>query len=350
MRKIAFAGFTRAGCDLARLLARTVESRGFADEASVSGPARLSRDAGVEPFESLAAWTKENFAACDALVFVSACGIAVRAIAPLVSDKLTDPAVVTLDERGAFCVPLLSGHVGGANDLARFLACETGGRAVVSTATDVNGVFAIDEWAVREGFSIIERVRAKEVAAALLEGEPVGFSSAFPLAGVLPAGFVAVSEGACAVGDVGVRLDWRTGDRPFPRTLHLVPRCITLGVGCRRGVSFDVLRNQVEQALRKVGFPQAALAGIATIDVKRDEPAIRDLAARWALDISYFSSDELNSVPGAFSSSDFVRCSVGVGNVCERAATARGESLVLAKQADRGCTVALGLKRVTATF
>ena len=70
MRKIAFAGFTRVGCDLARLLARTVESRGFADEASVSGPARLSRDAGVEPFESLAAWTKENFAACDALVFV----------------------------------------------------------------------------------------------------------------------------------------------------------------------------------------------------------------------------------------------------------------------------------------
>ncbi len=203
MRKIAFAGFTRAGCDLARLLARAVESRGFAEEASVSGPARLSRDAGVEPFESLAAWTKERFAACDALVFVSACGIAVRAIAPLVSDKLTDPAVVTLDERGAFCVPLLSGHVGGANDLARFLACETGGCAVVSTATDVNGVFAIDEWAVREGFSIIERVRAKEVAAALLEGEPIGFSSAFPPAGVLPAGFVAVSEGACAVGGRG---------------------------------------------------------------------------------------------------------------------------------------------------
>lgn len=347
MRKAAFVGFTRAGCDLARSLARAVEVQGVADEVSVSGPVRFAREAGVEPFESLAAWASERFRSCDALVFVSACGIAVRAIAPLVADKLTDPAVVVLDERGSFCIPLLSGHVGGANDLARFLAQETGGCAVVSTATDVNGVFAIDDWTAREGFSIMERARAKEVSAALLEGAPVGLSSAFPLIGDVPAGF-SLSGGAAA--DVGVRLDWHTGRRPFPRTLHLVPRCITLGVGCRRGVGAEVLRDQVEGVLSEARCPRAALSGIATIDVKRGEPAIDDLAARWGLDVAYFSADELRAVPGGFLSSEFVERAVGVGNVCERAATARGESLVLAKRAAQGCTVALGLARMTAAF
>ena len=108
-------------------------------------------------------------------MYVGATGIAVRAIAPYVRDKFHDPAVVSVDEAGRFVVPLLSGHVGGANELARVVAELCGGQAVVSTATDVNELFAVDEWAARRGYAIVERVIAKEISARLLEGASVGF-------------------------------------------------------------------------------------------------------------------------------------------------------------------------------
>ena len=96
---------------------------------------------------TLAGWTAQQFAAADALVFVGAAGIAVRAIAPHCQSKATDPAVVVLDECGRFAVPLLSGHLGGANDLACRLGAACGAVPVITTATDANGLFAVDEWA-----------------------------------------------------------------------------------------------------------------------------------------------------------------------------------------------------------
>src|SRR5699024_5485229 len=131
--------------------------------------ARLS-EAERLPAADLAAWTAARFLDSEALVFISAAGIAVRAIAPFVKDKFTDPAVVSVDEAGHFAVPLLSGHVGGGNDLARRIAALTGGQAAISTATDVNGRFAVDLWSKAQNLHLVERAAAKAVSAALLEG------------------------------------------------------------------------------------------------------------------------------------------------------------------------------------
>ena len=151
----AVIAFTRRGAALGRSLADALGG-------SLHVPARFAPEVGAEAYASLEGWTAWAWARADALVFVGAAGIAVRAIAPHVRDKFSDPAVVSVDEAGRFVVPLLSGHVGGANELARRVAALTGGQAAVSTATDVNGLFAVDVWARERGMAITDRVLAKE--------------------------------------------------------------------------------------------------------------------------------------------------------------------------------------------
>lgn len=330
METIGIIAFTKAGCALAMKLA---DGLGLGS-GSVCGPARFADELGIDAYGSLDAWTAEHFATDDALIFVGASGIAVRAIAPHVRDKFTDPAVVSVDEAGRFVVPLLSGHVGGANELARDVAAITGGQAAVSTATDVNGLFAVDEWAARHGFAIIERSIAKEISAALLDGRPVGFKSDLELDDK-PSG---VTEGAADIGFV-VSLD--DSAMPFPRTLHLVPRIATVGVGCRKETEPSALEQAVNDALAEAKVSAKAVTAIASIDVKKDEPAILELASKMGWPPVFYTADELAAVPGEFSSSDFVKRTVGVDNVCERAACASGGELVLGKQAGGGITVAI---------
>ena len=330
MQTIGIIAFTKAGCALAKKLA---DGLGLGS-GSVCGPARFADELGIDAYGSLDAWTQAHFATDDALIFVGASGIAVRAIAPHVRDKFSDPAVVSVDEAGRFVVPLLSGHVGGANELARDIAVITGGQAAVSTATDVNGLFAVDEWAARHGFAILERSIAKEISAALLDGRPVGFKSDFEL-DEKPSG---VTEGAADIGFV-VSLD--DSAMPFPRTLHLVPRVATVGVGCRKGTDPSALEQAVADALAEANVSAKAVTAIASIDVKKDELAILELASKMGWSPVFYTADELAAVPGEFSSSDFVKRTVGVDNVCERAACASGGELVLGKQAGGGITVAI---------
>ena len=330
MQTIGIIAFTKAGCALAKKLA---DGLGLGS-GSVCGPARFADELGIDAYGSLDAWTQAHFTTDDALIFVGASGIAVRAIAPHVRDKFSDPAVVSVDEAGRFVVPLLSGHVGGANELAREVAAITGGQAAVSTATDVNGLFAVDEWAARHGFAILERSIAKEISAALLDGCPVGFKSDFEL-DEKPSG---VTEGAADIGFV-VSLD--DSAMPFPRTLHLVPRVATVGVGCRKGTDPSALEQAVADALAEANVSAKAVTAIASIDVKKDELAILELASKMGWSPVFYTADELAAVPGEFSSSDFVKRTVGVDNVCERAACASGGELVLGKQACGGITVAI---------
>ncbi|MFR5860790.1 MAG: hypothetical protein ACLUES_03585 [Flavonifractor plautii] len=149
----AVIAFTRRGTALGRSLADALGG-------TLHVPARFAPEVGAEAYFSLEGWTAWAWARADALVFVGAAGIAVRAIAPHVRDKFSDPAVVSVDEAGRFAAPLLSGHVGGANELARRVAALTGGQAAVSTATDVNGLFAVDV-GLGAGMAITDRVLAR---------------------------------------------------------------------------------------------------------------------------------------------------------------------------------------------
>ena len=341
MNSIALIAFTQKGCALARAIAQGLAALPAYEQAafSVSGPPRCAEEAGVDSYGSLSEWAAGHFAKEDALVFVGASGIAVRAIAPHVNDKFTDPAVVSVDEAGQFVVPLLSGHVGGANRLARAIADIVGGQAAVSTATDVNSLFAVDEWAMRNGFAILERDVAKGISAALLDGQAVGFATDFDLDWELPQGVIGDEA------NIGFVVSLSETVKPFLHTLHLVPRVVTVGVGCRRGTAADVLRHAVFEALDEAEVSPIAVRALASIDVKADEPAIRALARSEGWDLRFYSAEELAAVPGEFSSSEFVERMVGVDNVCERAACADSGTLMMGKRADDGVTVALAFKQ-----
>ena len=148
---------------------------------------------------TLSGWTAEGFEQAKALVFVGAAGIAVRACAPCLKSKDVDPAVVAVDECARFAVPLVSGHLGGANDLARQIAALCGAQAVITTATDANGVFAVDSWAVRQGCTVRPVGGIKTVSAKLLAGENIRLRSDWPIQGTPPAGVLPVTDGPCDV-------------------------------------------------------------------------------------------------------------------------------------------------------
>ena len=335
--RLALTAFTRRGAALARRLARALTEDGHL--CSLACPARLSAALELRepPYESLGAWAGARFQDSDGLIFVGAAGIAVRAAAPYVRDKLTDPTVVSVDEAGQFVVPLLSGHVGGGNHLARRIAAITGGQAVISTATDVNGLFAVDQWAAERGMVIASRELAKAVSAALLEGRPVGFCSEFghPCPPDL-------TEGPGP--ELGVWVTCKTGPEPYPRTLRLVPKCLILGIGCRRGTEMEAVAAAVAEAVE--GLDPAGVCQIATIDLKRDEPGLLAFCRTRELPLTCYTAAELAETPGTFTPSPFVAEATGVDNVCERAAVRAGGTLLRPKRAKNGVTVAVAERRL----
>lgn len=342
--KLSLLAFTRQGFQLGQKIAASLACESAEYDVCAFATSRIAEELGAPSCSDLGTWTKEQFEHSDALVFIGATGIAVRAIAPFAADKLHDPAVVSIDEMGHFAVPLLSGHVGGANELARKIADATGGQAVISTATDVNGVFAVDEWARSQDMAIVERKLAKEVSSWLLEAKGVAFESDFGIEGCLPENVGANTD------ELGIYVTLNTSSSPFEHTLHLVPRIATLGVGCRKGADPDLMSRFVNEVLAAHDISPDSVKAVASIDLKSEEEAVLNLAKEFGCSNLFYSAEELCAVPGEFSSSQFVEDTVGVSNVCERAACAAGAHLAVSKQALQGVTVAVALDDYTACF
>lgn len=304
------------------------------------------------PEGGLVSWAGERFADSQAILFIGACGIAVRAAAPFVRDKFTDPAVLVIDETARFVIPLLSGHVGGANELALRLAGVLSAEAVITTATDRNGVFAVDTFAAKRGLMIADRLLAKRVSAALLAGEPVGFFSDFPIDEEKISG--ASRLGGLRFGQVcGINIRITAEDSACMENgdeenavLRLIPRCTAVGLGCRRGTDAETIRQVFSEALRRHHIDIRSVFSLASIDLKKEESGLLELAASLSVPFQTKNAGELLAVPGEYSDSDFVRQTTGVGNVCERAAMAAclerkaDAKLLFPKYARGGVTVA----------
>ena len=315
-------------------LAFTAKGLALAEKLAAEYPGSVAR-CGHEPGQpGLADWTARQFAHSDALIFVGAVGIAVRAVAPHCKSKASDPAVVVLDECGRFAVPVLSGHLGGANELARRLAAVCGAVPVITTATDANGVFAVDEWARHQNCAVLEPERIKKVSGALLAGRTVRFASDWPIAGSPPAG---LAEDAAAP-ELALTLC------PAGGGLHLVPRIGVLGVGCRRGTSAEALEAAFSAFCADHGLAPQCIAGAASIDLKQNEEGLLAFCKSHGWPVKFFSAEQLRQAPGSYAASAFVQSVTGVDNVCERAAVlASGGTLFLPKQAGGGVTFALAL-------
>ena len=266
----------------------------------------------------VAEWTRTWFGQAEALLFIGACGIAVRAIAPYVQDKIRDPAVLVMDESGQSVIPILSGHIGGANALAIELARKTGGQAVLTTASDVRGVPAIDTWACEQGMAIENPEGIRPFASAVLAGQGVG---------------VAITE--------------RRIEPPFPVTLFLRPRTLILGAGCKKGADPERFEETARAFLSGQGVSLLSLRALATIDLKAGEPAMAYFCEKYRLPLLSFDAAALSAVPGRFSHSEFTLRVTGTDNVCERAAVAAGGTLLAGKTVYPGMTFALAGDRET---
>ena len=251
-------------------------------------------------------WTQAGFAEGEALLFIGSCQIAVRAIAPFVKSKLTDPAVVAMDETGTYVIPLLSGHIGGANDLAEFLADRIGAQAVLTTATDRRHAFAADSWAAENGFGIVNPEAVKEISAGVLAGEEL----------VLSVRTHHTQEEAAR----SFQKESMPAHGQNRQTLRLVPRTVAVGAGCRKGVDPEYLEACFWRFVKEHGIEAASVVCIASIDLKREEAALKILAAKQKIPFFTFRADELMKTPGEYASSAFVLQNTGTDNVCERAA------------------------------
>ena len=328
--KLAVFAFTRRGCTLAQR----------AKEALNAEETRLvtMEKFGVPGFEAycppLSGCMEPYFYWADTILFIGSTGMAVRAIAPWVKDKKTDPAVLVMDEGGNFVISLLSGHIGGANAMAKALAEKLGAQPIITTATDVEGRFSVDTWATERGYHISDMKLCKEISAAILEGNVLicGEYLDFPQ---LPTGLVEKEEGSLGIY-VGIH-----NRKPFEKTLVLTPRVLTLGLGCRRGTPKEAIKEAVQAVFRKNNLRTEAIARAASIDLKSNEQGLLDYCAGLGIPVEFFTAEELKTVSGNFAHSPFVQSVTGVDNVCERAAVLAGGDLIVHKTAHNGVTVAV---------
>ncbi len=335
---------TPQGCALARRLCRELPGaccwlpRGLAGE-----------DPEVRAFGQLAPVFREAFARRENLVCIMAAGIVVRSLAPHLRGKDADPAVVVVDEAGQFAISLLSGHLGGANDLARQVAQILGGTPVITTATDVQGLPALDSLAAARGLLIENLAAVRPVHMALLSGEKIRV--------VDPDGYLAdlIKENpdlwvrandldrALTTEEPSVYVGFRERAWP-PEWLVLRPKNLVAGMGCHKGTPAREILEFIRETFRQAGLALASLKALATIEAKKEEPGLRQAAAGLGVEFIWFTKDELQQITVPHPSRQAAR-HVGVASVSEAAALrAAGGELVLAKV--KGVNATLAVARV----
>ena len=276
---------------------------------------------------------RECFKDRTPILFISACGIAVRFIAPFVKDKLNDPPVVVMDELGRFVIPVLSGHVGGGNALADRIAQITGAVNVTTTATDINNVFSPDVFAANNRLEIHNREAIKHVSKKSLEGKPILISvQDYP------------PKKPCdiLISDEGISDEYIKG-----HTLWLSPKKYVLGVGCKKGKTAEETEALAQIIFEKAGIDYSDIYAFGSIDIKAEEEGLLDFSARHGIPFVTFPADMMKRVQGEFTPSSFVEEVTGVDNVCERAAVLLAGchgKLIKKKIAKDGVTMALAQK------
>ena len=292
----------------------------------------------------------------DGFVLIMATGIVVRMIAPLLESKQSDPAVVTMDDAGRFAISLVSGHLGGANELAERCAFICGARAVITTATDANNLPSFDMLAREQGWVIDDISRVKTLNTLLLDGEEIAV--------VDPGGQTRCwfhGRGRLSFYETFAdALDSRargflfvTNRKLPPRTqpdnlLILRPRNLVLGIGCNRGTPADEIDELVAAHLKRIFVSLKSVRCIASAAAKRDETGLIEYAACNNLPLVFFESDELNSVDCPSPPSEHARTAIGAAGVAEPAAllASGGGRLLLQKVKSGNVTLAVAEMKV----
>jgi len=300
---------------------------------------RFDDDAADATFSSLRESVSENFSRHSHHLFIMATGIVIRMIAGLIQDKTIDPAVVSMDDRGTHVISLLSGHLGGANQLAVKIADLIHAEPVISTATDVNRVPSIDMVASGKGLFIENPGMIKRVNMAFLEQEQISLSDPYGiLDGVLPDG----CGGVAGICEYGIVVDDHI--RGMNKShLYLRPQTLSVGIGCNRGTPESEIMALLDQVFSDEDLSRYSIRNVASIDIKQDETGILDLAENLGVPLVLFRNRELDAVETIKNSSETVKKYTGAKSVCEAAAILASEKgkLIVEKRKTKNVTLAV---------
>lgn len=263
----------------------------------------------IESKQDLKFKIAKDFENYDALVFVMATGIVVRLLADLLQSKATDPAVIVLDQQGKFVISLLSGHLGGANQLAREIAEILGAVPVITTATDTENLVAFDLFAKKNNLEIENLENLKYISSAMIEQRKITVYSDFEmqnyekiiLKNQLPAQVI--------ISDRILKTQ--------KNTLVLRPKSLVLGVGCKKNIRFQDLEYCFLELLKIRKLSILSVKKIATISLKKQEPAILELCRKYKLELEIIPDEKIRNTSQKFETSDFVKQITGLPSVAE---------------------------------
>lgn len=300
----------------------------FAKPTGGTDGKRVSASSSEEKSSACVSGAGGSDRSCDAIIFVGATGIAVRAIAPFICGKAVDPAVLVIDEAGRYVISLLSGHLGGANVLARTAASLIEAEPIITTATDAESAFAVDTFAKENGFLLTDLRKAKEVSAKVLRGEKLRIYSDIPMERLVqrPARHEAELVPAQDIDRADIVISYRTHIlKPAENSsqaigLRLIAKRVHVGLGARKGVTQAEVAAAVATCLEDAGIDPRAVVALASIDLKKQEAGILAYSYESGVPFVTYTAEELRTVEGAFAGSSFVQSVTGVANVCERAA------------------------------
>jgi cobalt-precorrin 5A hydrolase len=348
-KQLAIWAITREGLSLALKLKEAIPGTLHVSESLPACPAPCFS------FARLADCVKVRFSLFKAHVFIMSTGIVVRVIAPCIASKTKDPAVVVLDEKGRHVISLLSGHIGGANHLALAISEKLHAAPVITTATDLHQVPAIDVIAVDNGLFIENPEAIKTISMAFLNRTPVYLHDPYhrlELAGLddmvpLTADINISGTAEAATSTTGeasspaVVVDDRR--MHFPDTsLILRPKSLIAGIGCNRNTSADEIREFLINKMDQFALSLNSLNCISTIDIKSDEAGLLEVARSLHIPIRFFTREELSGIDSP-NPSKIVNQHIGVPSVCEAAAvlaSKKGE-LIVPKQISPNVTLAI---------
>lgn len=283
----------------------------------------------------------------DGLVFISATGIAVRLMNPYIIDKTVDPAVVVVDDMGNFSISLLSGHIGGGNELAKWIGDIIGATPVITTASDNRGIEAIDIFSIKNNYHMKNMKAVKNITAMMVDGKKIGFYSEMDK--IIEYDNLVVLESLDNIDSNidGIIIVSSQYDMELEKLkskyeiCQLIPRNINIGVGCRRGIEGTKIIEAIRKELGKLNIYTKGIKNIGTVEVKKDEVGIIETAKYFDCPLKIFTLDEILEVEEKFEKSQFVKNTIGVYSVSEPSAYLLGGELLTSKSKHKGITISI---------
>lgn len=280
----------------------------------------------------------------DGIIFISATGIAVRMIKPYIKNKKDDPAVIVIDDLGKFSISLLSGHLGGANELAKWAASIIGAIPVITTASDGRGIEAIDIFAVKNNYEIEDIESLKTIMTMMVNDKKIGFYS--EKESIINYKNIVLLKSLDDIKNISGIIAVTSTQKiniNFPNTI-LRPKNINIGIGCRKTVEGHKIIEAIKAELKENNLSEKSIKTIGTIEVKKDEIGIIKAANYFNCPLKIFTSEEIKEVEDKFKKSDFVKKSVGVYSVSEPCAYLLGGNMYTYKKKYDGVTLSIAVE------